>query len=355
MKDYIIVIIVIIILPIIHVYTNTSEHFFSRFKRNAASTKQMEQKNGCNTGIGFNNPFCVYTPPSPPPRPPPPPPPPPVFTPNGTKFEQIPDRRCSLTTGIYTNNLNDSLTKCSNALNLGGFGPCVGITKRPDGIYTGCVGTINNNLPVPNPSWIKTGNATVVPKPPPPSTVSTNIKIIPNGAKFEQLSNVRCLSNTGTFKGTLDGALTWCSNKTEPDGLNSLGGLGPCIGVKQRTAGTYSGCIDTYTDSSIPNNSWIKTGNAKPKPGVTATKIVNNGVNYDQISNIRCNEVTGTYKGTLDDVLNQCSNDKNVGGSQSSCIGVEQNKDGTYSGCLNTYTIDNSMPNTAPNTTWIKR
>jgi hypothetical protein len=125
----------------------------------------------------------------------------------------------------------------------------------------------------------------------------------------------------------------------------------------------------------MPNNSWIKTsgvpntqlldnsttqktilvktGNANTKPSVTATKTVNGAI-FDQISNIRCNEVTGTYKGTLDDVLTKCSNDKNLGGL-GSCIGVEQNRNGTYSGCLNTYTINNSMPNTAPNTTWIKR
>ncbi len=83
-----------------------------------------------------------------------------IFTRNGSKFEQIPNRRCSLTTGAgyFTNlNLDEALNKCATLSNLGGSNkPCVGITKDPDGKYFGCLDTYTNSS-MPNNSWIKTG------------------------------------------------------------------------------------------------------------------------------------------------------------------------------------------------------
>ncbi len=81
----------------------------------------------------------------------------------------------------------------------------------------------------------------------------------------------------------------------------------------------------------------------------TTFKQLPNGSRFDQISNIRCNDITGTLRGTLDEVLTKCANETNLGGTGSSCIGINQNPNGTYSGCLN-YHIKSSMPNTS----WIK-
>jgi hypothetical protein len=103
------------------------------------------------------------------------------------------------------------------------------------------------------------------PPPPPPAPLPTwsDIRELPNGAIFNQISNIRCneVRDSDSFKNLiLDEAINKCAI------LSNLGGSNkPCIGIKKQTSG-YIGCTSTLIDSSLPNNSWIKTRDASAPP-----------------------------------------------------------------------------------------
>lgn len=187
-----------------------------------------------------------------------------------------------------------------------------------------------------------------------------------NEAIFEQTQNEKCDRMTNAPSGiTLGEILNKCAVE------QNLGGSGKCVGIQQNTDGTYSGCLSTSIDNNnkfSPNTSWIlKNPPIKPENIINQNSYLEipigsrsirsvstkNGSSYDKISNIRCNSFTGPPSGkNLNNVLNNCSETNNLGGSGKPCVGIIDNgsrrKDRFY-GCLD-YHIDNRMPNTS----WIR-
>ncbi len=210
--------------------------------------------------------------------PPPPPPPPPVITAtkttaNGAIFQQISNERCSTTTGAPGGlSIDEVLNKCAVENNLGGSGrPCIGIMTDPNNSnrFYGCldVNVTPDTGSLPNTSWIKKGNATSTATTPttftmPEGSISTDNKVTTNGAKFEQISNIRCYSVTGAPNGsTLDEVLNNCAKTT-----NLGGSRRPCVGitVDPNDPTSFGGCLETWFNESSPNTSWIKTRDANP-------------------------------------------------------------------------------------------
>ena len=92
----------------------------------------------------------------------------------------------------------------------------------------------------------------------PPFVTAT--KTTANGAIFQQISNERCSKTTGaaSFTGLdLNNALNKCATITKLGGHEK-----PCIGITDYHLGGYKGCLSTYINTSQPNKSWIKKGNA---------------------------------------------------------------------------------------------
>ncbi len=260
----------------------------------------------------------------------------------GANFDKISNQICTNTTTAPSGlTLDEILNKCATTeQKLGGRGQCMGIVQNTDGTYQACltIGTdpSNNNTT----TWKKTSNATL------PYTYAS--KTTANGAKYDIISNQICSSTTGAPGAlTLDEVLNKCALE------QNLGNLGsPCAGIIENNDGTFSGCLNISENTTNDNTTnWKKTSNATsttaynpsfispPSSYVpTTTKTTDNGANFSSYSNIKCYSTTGAPAGlTLDDILNKCASTTNLGGLSKPCIGIQQNADGTYSGCLDVY------------------